>query len=102
MGWGDAGTPAPPRADGGGAAKCGCKQIAYLLVRSLEFVNDHGLLTDYKKDFRKGGERKFLKPEWGKGDAAPVSYSFDQSIEIWLTFEVGPENACPETGDLVG
>ena len=106
MGWGDAGTPAPPRADGGGApncavAKCGCTSIGYLVVRSLEFVNDHGLLHDYETDFRRSG-RKFRKPEWGKGDAAPVSYSMDQSIEIWLTFEVGPENACPDTGDLVG
>jgi hypothetical protein len=110
MGWGDSTDPAPPRSDRRMPANCTvqpcpCVPIKTLSVQSLAFVGDHGVLTDYRKDFKAGG-KKFPKPEfdWDRKDdhPVPVSYSMGQTIVVLLTFEVEPANACPEIGDIVG
>jgi hypothetical protein len=80
MGWGDSTDPAPPRSDRRMPANCtvqpcsGCVPIKALHIKSLEFVGDHGVLTDYRKNFKPGGQ-KFPKPEfeWDGERAHPVS-----------------------------
>ncbi len=106
MGWGDATDPAPPRADGRMPANCtvlpcACVPIKTISIQSLEFVGDHGMLTDYRKDFKTSGN-KFPKPEWNEKHAHPMSYSMGQNIEVYLTFQVEPANACPEVGAIFG
>jgi hypothetical protein len=75
-----------------------------MTVTALEYVNDHGLLTDYQKDFQSGGQ-KFSKPQWTSSPNShsyPASYSIDKYIEVYLTVEVKPANACPEVGTIKG
>jgi hypothetical protein len=106
MGWGDATDPAPPRSDRRMPANCTvqpcpCVPMQSMRVTALEYVNDHGVLTNYQTDFKSGGQ-KYPKPEWTSSHAYPVSYSMDQYIELYLTVEVKPANACPEVGTLTG
>ncbi len=106
MGWGDSPDPAAPQFDRDAPAKCAvqecpCVKMKKLKVMSLEFANDHGMLHDYKADFRPSG-KKYRKPEWDGTNSKPVSYSMDDYIEVWLTFMVEPADACPETGGIKG
>ncbi len=107
MGSGDSRDPDAPRADGGVTPDCTvlpcrrCVPIDSMRVTALEYVNDHGVLTDYQKDFNSGG-KKFSKPQWTSSHSYPVSFSMDTYIEVYLTIEVKPANACPEVGDIKG
>lgn len=107
MGWGsDSNDPAPLQSDRRMPANCTvqpcpCVPIQTMRVTALEYVNDHGLLTDYRTDFKAGGQ-KYSKPQWTSSHSYPVSYSMDQYIEVYLTVEVKPANACPEVGTLTG
>lgn len=80
---------------------CPCKPITSIELLSVEFVSDHNLLTDYNADFGSGGAR-FPKPEWTPAAQHPVSHSMDKAVEVKVTFEVKPADACPETGTLRG
>lgn len=78
-----------------------CKPIAAIRILSLEFRSDDGLLTDYDKDWNNGGT-PFPKPQWTPARSSPVSHSMGVPVEVVLTFEVSPPDACPETGDILG
>ena len=78
-----------------------CKPIDGIHIRSLEIKSDHGLLKDHDSNWNDGGAR-FAKPEWTPAKSNPVSHTMDLPVEVELTFEVTPPDACPETGDIVG
>jgi len=80
---------------------CPCSPITSIQLLSVEFLSDHKLLLDYTADWESGGAR-FPKPEWTPAAQHPVSHSMDQQVEVKVTFEVEPANACPETGTLRG
>jgi hypothetical protein len=80
---------------------CPCKPITSITIVSIEFVSDHALLKDYTTDWADGGAR-FPKPEWTAANQYPVSHTMDKNVEIKLTIEVAPPDACPETGTIHG
>jgi hypothetical protein len=98
----DSGAPLPGVADGGcTTAPCPCVPITQIKLFSVEFVSDHKLLTDKKTDFKSGGSR-YPKPEWTPAAQHPISHTMGQVVDLKVTFEVLPANACPETGTLTG
>jgi hypothetical protein len=82
-------------------SNCPCKPITSISIVSVEFVSDDKLLKDYTADWGDGGAR-FPKPEWTPANQYPVSHTMDKTVEIKLTIEVSPANACPETGAIHG
>lgn|ERR1039457_2856821 len=100
--------PASPSKDAGAdkdaapcKQECPCAKITAINIVSVEFVSDHNLLKNYNTDWKSGGVR-FPKPEWTPAAQFPVSHSMDKQVEIKLTIEVLPANACPETGKIRG
>jgi hypothetical protein len=85
----------------GGVQPCNCKPITAIKLLSVEFVSDHKLLKDYNADWEDGGAR-FPKPEWTPGAQHPISHTMDKEVEVKVTIEVEPSDACPETGTLRG
>jgi hypothetical protein len=86
---------------GGACVDCGCKPISSIKLLRIAFKSDHDLLKDYDADWKDGGVR-FPKPEWTPAAQHPVSHTMDLKVELELTFEVLPKDACTETGDLRG
>lgn len=80
---------------------CPCKPISSIRIVSIEFLSDHKLLKNYTSDWNDGGSR-FPKPEWTPANQYPVSHTMDKPVEIKLTIEVLPSDACSETGTLRG
>lgn len=78
-----------------------CKPIDAIRIVSVEFRSDHQLLKDHDKNWEDGGTR-FKKPDWTPARSNPVSHTMDLPVELVLTFEVSPADACPEVGDIVG
>src|SRR6185503_1914015 len=77
------------------------KIIASISLLSLTFKSDHALLKDYTADWKDGGAR-FLKPEWTPARQHPISHTMDKQVTVELELEVGPPDACQETGILRG
>jgi hypothetical protein len=107
MCWGDK-TPAPSASGAGNcppgsSAPCPlqCKPIASIAITAVKFLSDHGLLKDYDTDWKDGGA-VFPKPEWTPAKQAPISHTMDQAVQIEVTLQVTPADACPETGTLHG
>src|SRR5260370_39822175 len=80
---------------------CPCQPITSITILKIEYTSDHKLLQDYTTDWRNGG-KVFPKPDWTAARQNPISHSMDKFVEITLTIEVKPPNACPETGTIHG
>jgi hypothetical protein len=89
------------KSPGGCVEPCKCKPITAIKLVSVEFLSDHKLLKDHDADWDDGGSR-FAKPEWTQARQHPISHTMDKEVEIKVTIEVEPSDACPETGTLKG
>ena len=80
---------------------CPCQPISSIRIVSIAFFSDHNLLKDHDANWNDGGAR-FPQPEWTPAKQHPLSHTMDRAVEVELTIDVAPANACPETGTLRG
>jgi hypothetical protein len=80
---------------------CLGSSISSIKIISIKFKSDHGVLKNYDADWDDGGVL-YSELEWTPSNQYPVSHTMDSNIEIEVTIQVEPNNACPETGSLVG
>lgn len=76
------------------------------VLRSLDFVSDHGVMRDNSKDWSNEG-KAFPQPDWTinakgetRGDA--ISHTMGEAVAVDLGFDVKPENAPASGAQLTG
>lgn len=63
--------------------------VADILIESIQFKSDHGLLRDYTTDYDPGGDL-FPEPEWlRKVRSAPISHTKKTKVDVKVTLKGG-------------
>ncbi|MBS1824893.1 MAG: hypothetical protein JST93_06205 [Acidobacteria bacterium] len=79
------------------------KRLEWIRLITLHYETDHGLLKDEETQWTNTGDL-YPTPHWEEGmdEAHPISHNMDEKVDLQLTFEAGPEDACAESGDITG
>lgn len=70
-------------------------------VVALTFNSDHGVITDYDRDWRSGG-KLYPEPEWTAKAQHPISHTMDSPVSVTLTIEAEPKGAKETEITLIG
>jgi Domain of unknown function (DUF4157) len=75
-------------------------------LRSMDFLTDHGVMRDNKKDWSSDG-KAFPQPDWtidkkGKTRSGAISHTMGEQIDVALGFDVTPATAAPAAVELTG